>query len=294
MSHKELPVAFVTGTSSGFGLLTSVALAKEGYRVIASMRNLEKRSRLENAANKAGVAERMEIVELDVTDFPKIDLVITEVLSRYGKIDLLINNAGFAQGGAIEELSIEDWKRQFETNFFGVVAVTKAVLPSMRERRSGTIVNISSISGQFGLPGIAPYASSKFAVEGFSEALRLEMLPFGIKVIMVEPGVFKTDIWEKGLEAAKSDADSPYAELERKMLKIVNKMVEVGGDPAEVVTTILNAIKSPYPDLHYPVGKGVKTQMRLKKLLPWKWIEKNMARQFKLSAPIHSDSSIKK
>ncbi|MFC4767345.1 oxidoreductase [Effusibacillus consociatus] len=282
---RALPIAFLTGTSSGFGLLTSVALAKEGYQVIASMRNLEKRSGLEEAAHQAGVADRIEIVELDVTDFSAIDRVMEDMLARYGRIDLLINNAGYAQGGFIEEVSMEDWRCQFETNFFGVVAVTKAVLPSMRERGSGTIVNISSISGQIGMPVIGPYAASKFALEGFSESLRLEVLPFGVRVILVEPGSYKTEIWSKGFESVSMDPDSPYSDYKKRMLKKVNRIVERAGDPNEVVKTILHAVRSPYPELRYPVGKAVKTQIRLKQLIPWKWIEKKVASQFGFSVP---------
>jgi NAD(P)-dependent dehydrogenase (short-subunit alcohol dehydrogenase family) len=284
-NRKEPQIAFVTGASSGFGLLTSLALAEEGYHVIATMRNLGKRSALEEAARNAGVAENIEILQLDVTDFSEVDRVIRDVLTRFGKIDLLLNNAGYAAGGFIEELSMETWREQFETNFFAVVAITKAVLPSMRERRSGKIVNVSSISGHMGLPAMGPYSASKFALEGFSESLRLEMLPFGVQVILVEPGAYKTEIWSKGMESVQSNADSPYADMMNRMKKNIDATVKHAGDPEEVVRTIVQAATSPVPEFRHPVGKGVKTAIRLKSAIPWKWIENKLARQLNLTNP---------
>ncbi|WP_420769039.1 oxidoreductase [Parageobacillus thermoglucosidasius] len=273
-TFNKQPVAFVTGASSGFGLLTSVALAGEGYRVLASMRNLTNKRRLEAAAKEAGVADRIEIVQLDVTDFSAAETVIQDVIRRYGQIDLLVNNAGYAAGGFTEELAIEEWQRQFETNFFGLVAVTKAVLPSMRERRSGKIVNISSISGRMGFPSMGPYVASKFAVEGFSESLRLEMLPYGVHVVLIEPGSYKTDIWSKGLGAVTIHPNSPYVKEMKAILKYVNKIAEAAPAPDEVIRQIVQVAKSPSPKLRYPVGKGVKLGIILKNILPWKWWER--------------------
>ncbi|HZG61833.1 MAG TPA: oxidoreductase [Anoxybacillus sp.] len=274
------PVAFVTGASSGFGLLTSVALAGEGYRVLASMRDLDNRERLESAAKKAGVTDRIEIVQLDVTDFSAAETVIQDVIDRYGRIDLLVNNAGYAAGGFTEELAIEEWQRQFETNFFGLVAVTKAVLPVMRELRNGKIVNISSISGRIGFPSMGPYVASKFAVEGFSESLRLEMLPYGVHVVLIEPGSYKTDIWSKGLGAATINPNSPYVIEMKAILKYVNQVADTAPAPDEVIQQIVQVAKSPYPKLRYPVGKGVKLGMVLKNVLPWKWWERMMTKRF--------------
>lgn len=271
---KKQPVAFVTGASSGFGLLTSVALAGEGYRVLASMRDLDKRGRLEAAAKEAGVTDQIEIIQLDVTDFSAAETVIQNVIEEYGQIDLLVNNAGYAAGGFTEELAVEEWQRQFETNFFGLVAVTKAVLPSMRVRRSGKIVNISSISGRIGFPSMGPYVASKFAVEGFSESLRLEMLPYGVHVVLVEPGSYKTEIWSKGLDAVSINPNSPYDKEMERILKYVNHVADTAPYPDQVIQQILHVAKSPYPKLRYPVGKGVKLGIVLKNVLPWKWWER--------------------
>jgi NAD(P)-dependent dehydrogenase (short-subunit alcohol dehydrogenase family) len=278
-TFDKQPVAFVTGASSGFGLLTSVALAGEGYRVLASMRNLKNRGRLEAAAKEAGVTDRIEIIQLDVTDFSTVETVIQDVIRRYGRIDLLVNNAGYAAGGFTEELAIEEWRRQFETNFFGLVAVTKAVLPSMRERRSGKIVNISSISGRIGFPSMGPYVASKFAVEGFSESLRLEMLPYGVHVVLIEPGSYKTDIWSKGLGAVTIHPNSPYVKEMEAILKYVNQIADTAPAPDEVIRQIVQVAKSPSPKLRYPVGKGVKLGIVLKNMLPWKWWERMVAKR---------------
>lgn len=274
------PIALVTGASSGFGLLTSVALAKEGYQVLASMRNLDKRGKLEAAAYKADVRDRIQIIQLDVTDSAAVETIITDIIHSYGRIDLLVNNAGYAAGGFTEEIAAEQWRQQFEVNFFGLVTVTKAVLPSMRERRSGKIINISSISGRVGFPSMGPYVSSKFAVEGFSESLRLEMLRYGIYVVLIEPGSYRTDIWSKGLESVKSNPNSPYSKEMESILKHIKKVADTAPAPDEVIQQIVQAAKSPAPKLRYPIGKGVKLAIILKQLLPWKWWERIVAKRF--------------
>lgn len=274
------PIALVTGASSGFGLLTSVALAKEGYQVLASMRNLDKRGKLEAAAYEAGVRERIQIIQLDVTDFSAAETVITDMIRRYGRIDLLVNNAGYAAGGFTEDLTTQQWRQQFEVNFFGLVTVTKAVLPSMREQRSGKIINISSISGRIGFPAMGPYVSSKFAVEGFSESLRLEMLRYGIHVVLIEPGSYQTDIWSKGLESVKSNPNSPYSKDMESILKQIKHVADTAPAPDEVIQQIVQAAKSSAPKLRYPIGKGVKLGIILKQILPWKWWEQIVTKRF--------------
>lgn len=205
-------VAFITGCSSGFGLSFSIGLAKEGYDVIATVREMSRANALKEAAIKAGVEKQLFLYEMDVTNPEQVQKTVEKGLAQLGRFDVLINNAGFASGGFTEELPLEEWRRQFETNFFGVVSVTRAVLPTMRKQGSGKIINISSVSGKFGFPTLGPYVASKFALEGFSESLRLEMRPFGIDVILVEPGAYQTDIWQKGLQgqAEYVGAESPY------------------------------------------------------------------------------------
>lgn len=202
-------VALITGTSSGFGLLTALKLAGQGFKVVATMRDLSRKGELEQQAEQAGLLKQLHFMTMDVTDSDSIQATISSVHETFGRIDVLVNNAGFAIGGFIEEISMEEWRQQMETNFFGLVAVTKAVLPVMREQKSGTIINVGSISGLSGFPGYAPYAASKFAVEGFSESLRHEMFPYGIRVVLIEPGSFRTPIWGKGMAQIRQVEDSP-------------------------------------------------------------------------------------
>ena len=276
----EKGIVLITGTSSGFGLLTSVALAKEGYQVVAAMRDPGKSDRLLRAAQEAGVPEgRIEVVRLDVTEFASIPGVVEDVLARHGRIDVLINNAGFAKGGVIEDVPMEVWREQFETNVFGLIAVTKAVIPSMRERRSGKVVNISSISGRMAFPLMGPYCTSKFAVEGFSETLRMEMLPFGVDVILVEPASYKTDIWDKGLDGMEPDPASPYAGLMEGAYRAARQSGDNGGDPQEVVELIQTLLRAPAPSLRHPIGKGLKNLLLLRNLIPAKTLEKLMMKR---------------
>ena len=188
----------LTGASSGFGLLTSVELAKAGFRVIASMRDLGKRERLMQAAASAEVSGRIDVRALDVSHVDAMPEFVQSVIRDYGRIDVLVNNAGFAVGGFAEDIQLEELRLQFETNFFGAVAMTKAVLPIMRQQRSGHIIQISSIGGLQGAVSVSSYSASKHALEGWSESLRLELNSLGIKVVLVEPGAFDTGVWTSG------------------------------------------------------------------------------------------------
>jgi NAD(P)-dependent dehydrogenase (short-subunit alcohol dehydrogenase family) len=273
----------ITGTSSGFGRLSAIALAQEGHKVIATMRGTQKKEELLATARSIGDGVEIEVVELDVTDFTQVNHVIEGVLSRFGKIDVLVNNAGYAAGGFIEEVPMQVWKEQFETNFFGVVALTRAVLPHMRERASGTIINVSSISGRVGFPGLGPYVSSKHAVEGFSESLRLEMLPYGVHVVLVEPASYKTGIWSKGLAGALVQEDSPYVKEMNRMVHGVQRISNSASDPQEVVDLLKAIVSMKSPGLRYPIGKGVRRMLSLKSLLPWKWIETILVKRFQRS-----------
>ncbi|MBL0386859.1 SDR family oxidoreductase [Tumebacillus sp. ITR2] len=274
-------VVLITGTSSGFGLLTSVALLREGYYVVATMRDLTKQTALKQAVREAGLSlADMEIQPLDVTSEASIQSVVDDVLGRLGQIDVLINNAGYAHGGFIEEISMQEYREQFETNFFGAVAMTKAVLPSMRERRRGKIVMISSISGRFGFPGMSPYTSSKYALEGFSESLRHEMRPFGVQVVLVEPASYRTAIWAKGIERGGEIVDdSPYAPAMKKMARYAEAMDQRGSDPREVITLISRVLREREPALRHPIGKGLRPLLLLLKFLPQRMVDKMVAKR---------------
>src|SRR5579864_6548915 len=191
-------IALITGASSGFGLLTSVELAKAGFRVVATMRDLGRRERLEQAIAAAGVGAKLDISALDVTKFDAIQAFVEAVVRDYGHLDVLVNNAGFAVAGFAEDIKLDELRLQFETNFFGAVAMTKAVLPTMRRQGCGHIIQVSSIAGLHGAITTSSYSASKHALEGWSESLRLEVNSLGIKVVVVEPGAFQTDIWTRG------------------------------------------------------------------------------------------------
>ncbi|WP_238649617.1 SDR family oxidoreductase [Paenibacillus piscarius] len=275
------PVALITGTSSGFGLLTALTLARLGYKIVATMRDLERRDELIQQAEQAGVLERMHLLALDVTDEASVAAAVQATLELTGRIDVLVNNAGLAVGGFVEEVDMEAWRRQMETNFFGLIAVTKAVLPVMRAQRSGLIINVSSVSGLTGFPGYAPYAASKFAVEGFSESLRQEMLSYGVRVVIVEPGSFRTPIWSKGIAGIHNPEGSPYRARLEEVLRYSRRSAETAPDPQQVADLIGRITAKRAPRLRYPVGKGSRMLMIGKALLPWKVLEGIISRSLR-------------
>lgn len=277
-----MKIAVITGTSSGIGLLTAVELARGGFQVVATMRDLGRREPLETAAKQAGVHRYIDIRRLDVSDFELIPAVVESVIRDYGRVDVLINNAGFAVAGFAEDLTLGEIRSQFETNFFGHVAMTKAVLPVMRQQRSGHIIMVSSISGLHGSPTISSYSASKFALEGWSESLRLEVNSLGIKVVLVEPGSFQTDIWTRNAKIGQRvlDGSSPNRERGQKMRDRVQQIPK--RDPIQVARAMVAIAGNPRPRLRYVVGSDAHTQLWLKRLLPWKWHERLVARVLKL------------
>lgn len=271
-------IAVITGTSSGFGLLTAVELARRGFKVVGSMRDLGRRSALDQAIAGAGVRERVDVRQLDVTDFARTPAFVDEVLRDQGRIDVLINNAGFAVAGFVEDLTLEEIRLQFETNFFGAVAMTKAVLPAMRAQGSGHIIMMSSVGGLHGSPIISSYSASKHALEGWSESLRLEVDSLGIKVVLVEPGSYETDIWTRGSHMGEKveDPASPNRARSERMREAIQKLKK--RDPMEVVRLIAQIAENPNPRLRYLIGPDARMQMVLKRVLPWKWHEKLVRR----------------
>ena len=275
-------IAVITGASSGFGLLTTIELVKKDYFVIATMRNLKKQVNLLSQANQLNLQQNIKIQQLDVTDQKSLHN-FQLFLKGINKVDLLINNAGYANGGFVEEIPVEEYRKQFETNLFGAISITQLVLPYMREQQSGKIINISSISGQVGFPGLSPYVSSKYALEGWSESLRLEVKPFGIDVALVEPGSYNTNIWEVGKQLAtnQSDTTSPYKEYMDKIQKHINSGSDTFGNPIDVAKKIVDIAEAKRTTLRYPIGKGVKFMILAKKILPWRLWEYLVLRSFK-------------
>ncbi len=275
-------VAVLTGASSGFGLLTSAELAKAGFRVIASMRDMGKRERLVQAAASAEVSDRIDVRALDVTQVDAMPEFVDKVIRDYGRIDALVNNAGFAVGGFAEDITLEELRLQFETNFFGAVAMTKAVLSVMRKQRSGHIIQISSIGGLQGAVSVSSYSASKHALEGWSESLRLELNSLGIKVVLVEPGAFDTGVWTSGAvmgQEAKKNT-SPNFQRSLRMREAIGRIPKA--DPIAVARTIVAIAQNPNPKLRYLVGRDAKIQLAMKRILPWKWYEKMIANYLKL------------
>jgi NAD(P)-dependent dehydrogenase (short-subunit alcohol dehydrogenase family) len=277
-------IAVITGASSGFGLLTTIELAKSGFRVVASMRDLGRRGKLDEAGAAADLVAKIDVRRLDVTEINTIPGFVETVVRDYGRIDVLINNAGFAVAGFAEDIQLEELRTQFETNFFGPVALTRAVLPVMRRQHSGHIIMISSIGGLHGSVSISSYSASKFALEGWTETLRLEVNALGIKVVLVEPGSFQTDIWTRGAvmgEKATTDA-SPNFQRSLKMRERVAAIPK--RDPIEVAEVIVKIAQDPNPKLRYLVGSDAKIQLALKRILPWKWHEKVIANFLKIDS----------
>jgi short-subunit dehydrogenase len=248
-------VAVVTGCSTGNGLETSLLLAKNGFYTYATMRNPDKSTRIKEIAINENLP--LEVSQLDVTDDKSIANAIDIIVNRHQRIDVLVNNAGYEHHGAVEELSMDEIRAQFETNFFGAVRVMKAVLPIMRKQRKGTIVNVSSIGGIIGVPLNSAYVGSKFALEGFSESMKYELEGFDIKVILIEPGAVKTNYLDNAKQAQKAmNPDSPYAEFSKKMSAGVRERFKdaSSSSPYQVAEVILSAIKSEKPNTRYLVG----------------------------------------
>jgi NAD(P)-dependent dehydrogenase (short-subunit alcohol dehydrogenase family) len=275
-------IAVITGTSSGFGVLTSIELAKASFRVVATMRDLGRRGRLDQAVSAAGVGAGIDVRELDVTKFETMPPFVESVVRDYGRIDVLVNNAGFPVAGFAEDIRLEELRLQFETNFFGAVALTKAVLPTMRQQRSGHIIQVSSIVGLQGAVTVSSYSASKHALEGWSESLRLELNPLGIKVVLVEPGAFQTDIWTRSAVMGK-EATKPTSPNLQRSLNMRERIPKIPKDDPVIVARAIAAIaQDPNPRLRYLVGRDAKVQLAMKRILPWKWYEKMVANYLKI------------
>ena len=273
-------VILITGCSSGFGLLTASRLASRGHQVIATMRNLNKSGALNEEVKKRG--GKVDILELDVTNTATIKSAINTVGSKYGNIDVLVNNAGYGLSGFFEDLTEEEIRQQFETNFFGVQNVTREVIPLMRAKRKGKIINISSIAGINASPAFSAYNASKWALEAFSESLRHELKFFGIDVLLIEPGTYKTKIFYENAQYAKNfhNQDSPYYPasvfLEKKVRAYVDDCYKDPEDVAELVEKLIKAKNPPFRNI-----PDIETQVlySLRKILPFS-VFSNLYRKF--------------
>src|SRR4051794_10618775 len=272
MAQLERPIALVTGASSGIGEATAERLARAGYTVYGTSR------RGTSAATRS-----FHMVPLDVTSDASVDAAVSEVMRREGRIDLLVNNAGFgvAPGGA-EESSIEQARAIFETNFFGLVRMTRAVLPHMREQRSGRIINMSSVLGFLPMPYGALYAATKHAVEGYSESLDHELRTRGIRVSVVEPAYTKTPFDANFLEPdAKLDA---YREAREGVNRRVNEVMATAEPPGVVADTVLKAATAAHPKVRYAAGKLANRLRLLRRFAPASLVDAGIRKDLRLDA----------
>jgi NAD(P)-dependent dehydrogenase (short-subunit alcohol dehydrogenase family) len=279
---KAQKVALVTGSSTGIGHETSLTLARNGFITYATMRNLSKSENIKSTAAKENLPIR--ITQLDVTDDVSINNAVQSIFSETGRIDVLVNNAGYALNGAFEDLAIDEIKAQYETNVFGSIRTTQAVLPTMRKQKSGIIVNISSgVVPMGGFPGGSAYVGTKFAVEGLSGSLAYELEPFGIKVIIIEPGVIGTNFVDNVVFAKKSqDPNSPYSQITQKMFSAFEEMLKNASSPELVANVVLEAVTNENPNLRYFAGKDVETLSVAKRNMSDEEFHKMMKQNMKL------------
>ena len=256
-------VAVVTGASSGIGFETALALAKEGYYTYATMRDTKKSDKIKELGQKDNL--KIDVLELDVDDEGSVKTAMKKILDEKQRVDVIVNNAGWGLWGCVEDVSVDEFKAQFETNFFSIIRLIQEVGPAMRKQGSGKIVNISSVAGRIGFPASPAYISSKFALEGLSESLRLEMSPFGIDVIIIEPGVIKTNFLNPVKLAKKSESDTAYRDITAKVVSGVKMMAEMGTPAKEVADTIVKSIKDDKPLPRYIVGNDASMFLEAKK-----------------------------
>jgi NAD(P)-dependent dehydrogenase (short-subunit alcohol dehydrogenase family) len=266
-------VTLVTGVSSGIGREIVQLLAERGARVFGTVRNPQ----------SAKLIHGVEVVRMDVTDDASVSEAVQSIVQKAGPVQILVNNAGYALAGALEETSIEEARQQFETNFFGVLRVVNAVLPGMREGGSGRIVNISSAFGLLPAPHWGIYAASKHAVEGYTETLDHEVRGFGVRAVLVEPAFTKTKLTKN--EKTAQTALEVYAVLRKRMSEAVRQGTEQGDNPHVVAEAVWRALTEKSPRLRYPVGKSVLLS-RLRRFVPAGMFDKSFRKQFHLDTII--------
>lgn len=269
-NRKSFKVVLITGCSSGFGLRMAARLSATGHRVYPTMRDLSKKQELIDEMFYRGT--QAEVLSMDVTDQDSIQEAVSLILEKEGRIDVLVNNAGYGIGGFFEDLTQDEIRAQMETNFFGVQNVTRAVLPSMRQQRSGLIVNMSSISGLYALPCFGAYNASKWALEGFSESLLFELEPFGIHVCLIEPGAYKTKIFYENRQYAANffNTHSPYYQTSQVFQKRMNDNIRLDKkDPEEIAMIVEKLISMAHPPFRIIPDVRSRIIYRLKRFLPF-------------------------
>ncbi len=262
---KSKRTVLVTGCSSGIGLATCHVLSRNNFMTYGTVRNLSKAKKIQDLINRENLS--LKILRLDVNDNQSIKLAVKKILTDTGRIDVLINNAGYGMFGPVEEITTQEVKKQFETNFFGTIRLIKAIVPIMRKQGNGTIVNISSMVGRFGVPLNSAYVSSKFAVEGLSESISFELEEFGIRVIVIEPGVVKSDFFHN-VKVKGMNLESPYHKLMERRVNFLDKAMKNSLTSSyDVADTILEALNSKDPKFRYVIGNDATNSLRMRNSL---------------------------
>ena len=249
---EDLPIVLITGCSTGIGFETALLLARKGYRVFATLRNTKKAAPL----REAGKGQPLEILYLDVDKPASVKAAVSAVLKKAGRIDVLVNNAGWGAFGALEEFSDEEVRAQYETNVFGLLRVTREVLPAMRRQKYGRIIHIGSLAGKMTFAGIGLYCSSKHAVEAVTESLRLEVRPFNIEAAVVEPGTIRTPFKVNRRKARLfEEGKSAYQKTLENILTFGNHPSAAAPGPDKVAAVVLKALQARRMAIRYPVGR---------------------------------------
>lgn len=262
---KSKRTVLVTGCSSGIGLATCHVLSRNNFMTYGTVRNLSKAKKIQDLINGENLS--LKILRLDVNDNQSIKIAVKKILTDTGRIDVLINNAGYGMFGPVEEITTQEVKKQFETNFFGTIRLIKAIVPIMRKQGNGTIVNISSMVGRFGVPLNSAYVSSKFAVEGLSESISFELEEYGIGVIVIEPGVVKSDFFQN-VKVKGMNLESPYQKLMERRVNFLDKAMKNSLTSSyDVADTILDALNSKDPKFRYVIGNDATNSLRMRNSL---------------------------
>jgi NAD(P)-dependent dehydrogenase (short-subunit alcohol dehydrogenase family) len=260
----EEKTAVVTGSSSGIGFETSLLLAKNGFRTYATVRNPDKAKAIRDILDKGELPIRL--IELDVDSDKSVEDAVHKINDESKRIDVVVNNAGYALVGALEDLSMDEIKAQFETNVFGAIRIMKAVLPIMRKQKGGTIVNVSSMGGKVALPLCPAYHGTKFALEGLSESMRFETDSYGVKIILIEPGTIRTNFLSNAKLGQKTaEPSSPYSPKLQTLRKAWGPIFDKGTPPEEVANVILKAVTSDNPSMRYMIGDDAIQMMQARK-----------------------------
>ena len=274
----EPPVILITGCSSGIGKATALSAAARGYRVYATARDPKSLRDLEGRGQGRPL-------RLDVTDASSIGQAFATLLGEAGRLDVLVNNAGYGQYGAVEDVTAEEWRREFDVNLFGAIEVTRAALPTMREARRGTIVNVSSVAGKIAIPFAAPYCASKHALEAVSDALRVEVSPFGIRVVLIEPGPIQTRFGERARASVARflARPGPYSDFYKDAERAMDTDFQVGKLPAEAVArVVVEAIESDNPRTRYRITRMARVLILLRRLMSDRFFDRRMKKALKL------------